>query len=449
MFRNLRWILVILLMFSLAGFLNAQSADDEGLSNKVTKLEKELNEVKEQVKNSTPKLSDEDLQSLCNMLERDTKWRGDGGYPVKSSVDIEIYGYLKLDAAYDTQRTDVGDFARWVEHSSGRGHDDQYNMTARQTRLGLKFKGPASDNIITTGKVEIDFYGETSENKPNPMMRHAYLQIEWPVEQFSIIAGQTWDLISPLNPRTVNYAVQWWAGNIGYRRPQIRLTKVMPVNDDIDFKMQAGIFRTIGHDSGAFDPGDTGEDAGFPCTQARASITLPLLDNKKATFGVSGHYAQEEYDYSFSDHNEDAASWSYNFDLDLPIMDGVTGKGEWYRGKNMDAYLGGIGQGVNVAGAGPTTKLTELNCRGGWFAFFLGPWDNFSYTIGASSDHVSGVQATAGQRTRNSSGFVNAWYSINKKTQVAFEIARWRTAYDGPINDGDDLRLQMAFIYNF
>ena len=44
---------------------------------------------------------------------------------------------------------------------------------------------------------------------------------------FTILGGQTWDVISPLNPRSLNYSVYWWAGNIGYRRPQVRLTKGM------------------------------------------------------------------------------------------------------------------------------------------------------------------------------------------------------------------------------
>ena len=72
----------------------------------------------------------------------------------------------------------------------------------------MKIKGPSSDNIKTSGVVEIDFYGGGAENKGQPMMRHAYLQIDWVKEKFSIIADQTWDVISPLNPSVLNYSVQ-------------------------------------------------------------------------------------------------------------------------------------------------------------------------------------------------------------------------------------------------
>ena len=34
--------------------------------------------------------------------------------------------------------------------------------------------------------------------------------------------GQTWGVVAPLVPGTIMYSVYWGAGNIGYRRAQIR-----------------------------------------------------------------------------------------------------------------------------------------------------------------------------------------------------------------------------------
>ena len=75
--------------------------------------------------------------------------------------------------------------------------------------------------------VEIDFYGSGgTENKAKLQLRHAYMKLDWPADDLSVIAGQTSDVFSPLNPSTLNYTVLWDAGNIGYRRPQIRLGDV-------------------------------------------------------------------------------------------------------------------------------------------------------------------------------------------------------------------------------
>jgi len=205
----------------------------------------------------------------------------------------------ELGAAYDTSRTDVRDYARWVESESTNRDDNQFNMTARETRLGMRLSGPHDEQVETSGRVEIDFYEGGAENKPRIMMRHAYMTIDWPKDDFSIIAGQTSDVISPLYPHTLNYSVGGWAGNIGYRRPQIRLTSSYELTEDVGLKLEGALARTIGlsGDDFAETPGDAGEDAGFPGIQARASVELPLLKSKPTVVAISGHWAEEELDY--------------------------------------------------------------------------------------------------------------------------------------------------------
>jgi hypothetical protein len=57
--------------------------------------------------------------------------------PVTSAFDIKLYGLVKLDAAYDDSRVNVGNFGRWVETESVLKNDEQFNLTANQTRLGM------------------------------------------------------------------------------------------------------------------------------------------------------------------------------------------------------------------------------------------------------------------------------------------------------------------------
>ncbi len=121
-----------------------------------------------------------------------------------------------------------------------RRNDDEFNLTANQTRLGFKIAGPASETMKASGKIEFDLFGNyASENKAKLQMRHAYMTLLWPQTDLSLIVGQTWDVISPLNPNTLNYSVLWDVGNVGYRRPQIRLTKGLPLNDKVSVKLRA------------------------------------------------------------------------------------------------------------------------------------------------------------------------------------------------------------------
>jgi len=366
------------------------------------------------------------------------------GFDLWSSVDVQLYGKIKLDASYDTGRSNTGNFARWVNPGEKKSGDDQFNMTANETRLGLKFKGPNSPDLNTSGLIEIDFYGGGGETSPHPRMRHAYLNLEWPKKKLSVLAGQTWDVISPLNPGTLNYTVLWWGGNIGMRRPQIRVTKGLAVNDDTEITLQGALLRTMGTTSSAFDPGDAGEDAGFPSVQGRVSVKTPVFGSRKSTFGVSGHFGQEEYDTNASGDNFNLYSWSGNLDVQVPVNDWLTFKAEAFTGQNLAAYAGGIGQGVNTVG----TDVSEIKSSGGWIAASMKPCDKWLFNVGASGEFITGGVTIDGTRTSNACVFGNAIYEFNKHASVGFELSNWHTEYRAATG-GNDIRAQTSFIYKF
>ena len=361
---------------------------------------------------------------------------------VRSKYPVDFYGYIKLDAAYDTSRTSVGNFARWVESEATNDDDNKFNITARQSRFGLKLSGPEVGRAKTSGRVEVDFYEGGSENKNRLMMRHAYFQMDWPDYDFSLLAGQTSDVISPLVPSTINYPVAWWAGDIGYRRPQVRLTKGFEVGEESRLQFQVAAARTIGDDGPFGSTWDTGEDAGFPTVQGRAAWSFPLLGGRKTTLGVSGHYGQEEYDLDESDDNEDLDTWSANLDLTLPLCDWLTFKGELWTGENLDAYLGGIAQGVNK------TTLEEIESTGGWAALSFGPFDQWRFNVGGSIDDPDDNDLNDGDRSQNLSYWGNVLYDLNEAVQLGLELSYWDTEYKNQ-EDGDSVRIQSSLTYKF
>lgn len=412
-------------------------AQGDPVSDEVARLRRENEELRERVGRLEAALGDIQARLAGELIPAAERERPG----VRSSYPVVFYGYLKFDAAYDSARTDVGNFARWVESEEGRGDDDQFNATARESRLGLKFDGPEFGGASTRGRVEIDFYEGGAENKNRVMLRHAYLELDWPERDFSILAGQTSDVISPLCPYTLNYSVAWWVGNIGYRRPQFRLTKGFDVSGGSHLVFQAAAARTIGDDI-AFDPGDTGEDTGFPTLQGRTALSFPFLTGEKATVGVSGHWGQEEFDMDGSDNNKKFDSWSANVDVTLPLFQWLTAKGEFWTGENLDDYLGGIGQGVNH------TKMDEIQSAGGWVALSLGPFGRWHYNLGAGLDDPDNGDLSDGDRTRNCAVWGNVIYDVNEAVQAGIELSRWDTDYKN-LEDGDSVRVQTSLIYRF
>ena len=407
------------------------AGENARLKQRVEKLDKEMEELKKAVMQQG--------QSNGAALPR----------PILSNLDIQLYGYLKLDAAYDTSRTDDGNFAKWVERENTNQDDEQFNMTANQSRFGMNITGPDDGEIKTSGRAEVDFYGGGSQNKAHLMMRHAYMTLDWPADKFSILAGQTSDVISPLVPTTVNYSVAWWTGNIGYRRPQIRFTKVLGIDPDVDLKLEGAIARTIGRDDEVVGGTESGEDSAEPTLQGRASVSLPVFCSKPATIGLSGHYGKEEYDLLNGSH-EDFRSWSLNVDFLQPVNNWLTIKSELFTGENLDAYLGGIGQGVTLTTG--ANMYDEIGSSGGWVATSLGPWDGRRYNVGIAMDDVDrgdvDEDATGGARTLNRCVFANMFCAIDKNAEFALELSHWKTEYAGR-GDADSFRIQTAFIYKF
>ncbi len=433
-------IIALILVLFLSGTC---FADTEALSRRIEVLENELQQLRtelqsqresDDVKEAAGQLSQTEAERLKEMLgdyesDRRSVW---------SSLDIGIYGYIKLDASYDTSQVSTGNFARWVLPGN-EGRDSEFNMTANQTRLGMNITGPEYGAMQTRGNVEIDFYGDSdAENKPQPMVRHAYMELDWPEDQFSIIAGQTWDIISPLNPQTLNYSVLWWAGNTGYRRPQIRLTKGFGDPSDIRMTLAGAVGRNIGRDD--FLDRDSGA-AGNPSFQGRVGFEMPLFEPGITSFGFSGHTAREEYTVAANDTRK-FDSWSANFDITQPINDWITLRCELFTGENLNAYLGGIGQGVNL------TAYNEIASSGGWIAASMTPIEKWTFNIGAGMDDVDAADVEDDDPTLNRSVFGNAIYSLSENTSVGLELSHWRTEYKGP-GDEDSFRAQASFIYNF
>jgi len=447
---------------------NDLAKENAELKQRIEKLEKEMEELKKLVMQraqaqtqkavqlSAPaapvvakpiepnatvsKLSEADMQKIMVMFEKEQGKKK----PVWADLDVQLYGRLKLDASYDSARTEVGNYAKWVRSSSRINDHSEFDMTANETRLGMNISGPEYDGVKTSGRVEIDFYGGGSENKANPMMRHAYMNIDWPRDRFSILAGQTSDVISPLYPYTMNYSVGWWAGNIGYRRPQIRLTKSYPLSKDVDLKLEGAVTRDIGN-SDDFVVRDAGEDSGIPGVQARVSVQFPWLKVQPTTIGVSGHWAKEKYYTSAAGANEEYDSWSLNLDLTQPINGWLVLKGELFTGQDLNAYLGGIGNGIN------THLGTEIASTGGWIAASLTPQPKWNFNFGVSVDDPENSDLTGlgdNSRDYNRSIFGNVIYSLNKNTEIGFELSQWRTKYL-EAGDNDAIRAQTSFIYKF
>lgn len=362
---------------------------------------------------------------------------------VWSTIDLQVYGYVKLDAAWDTAQAIPGNYVKWIELHPDNLTDPQFSMTANQTRLGLRIRGPKEPGqMVTQGRVEIDFYGGGEENKPRPFLRHAYVEILWPTSGWTFLAGLTSDVVSPLYPSTINYPVAWWAGNIGFRRPQIRGSKKFEASKNLDLDLAMAITRDIGSTASDFASVDSGTDAGVPGLQARLGFGMGSRDTGPIVLGISGHYSKEELEVTPDGQHEPFDSWSANLDLTAPFTEKVRLLAEAFTGINLASCLGGIGQGVNL------DQMVEIGSTGGWLSMEFGPYGKATWRVGVSMDDPDEGDLEPLDRSRNSSIFGNGMFALSRHVSMGFELSYWETRYH-EAETADSFRAQYAVYYRF
>ena len=322
-------------------------------------------------------------------------------------------------------------------------------MTANETRLGLRVTGSDFGKMKTRGVVEADFYGGGVENKSNPMIRHAYGEVSWPAWDLAILGGQTWDVMGPLNPSTLNVNVLWGAGNIGYRRPQLRVTKGVEIGG-VRVELAAAAVRTISQTATPF-VNDNGADAGFPTGEARLGVAIPSWTKQKVVLGLGGHIGQEEWDSGKTGNPVYFRSWSAVIDLTMPVCETLLLKGEGWMGENLASYNAGVYQGIAGIGLGkPLSKWETIRATGGWMALSAGPYKFWKFNAGTSlDDPYEADLKSATDKKRNQSIFFNVTYDITTATTAGLEVSDWITEYKSSAKNAEALRVQASLIHRF
>jgi hypothetical protein len=363
-----------------------------------------------------------------------------------AGVDFTPYGYIKLDASFDSALTNDGNYVYYVEPYADGEEESEFNMTAKQTRVGLKFNGGGTEDIDLSGVIEFDFYGGGTENKPNPMLRKAYMV--WKTEHMDILAGQTADVISPIVPTTLNYIVLWKSGDIGYRRPQIRVTKAVQVGAGSELELQLAATRSMGAVLGG------GEKTGTPSFQGRLAYGTDIM-GYPAVIGVSGLMGKEEITYA------DSLGNTTDFELDqsvvavdvtLPLGQMLSLKGQYFTGKNLAHYLGGVGQGFALVPVEDSrdSELEEIEASGWWAQLTLKPTKTWQFNVGAGVDdpEIPDDDMAGNKYEKNTTYYGNALWSVAPSATIGAEYAMFETEYVGG-EKYENSRVQLSFMYKF
>ncbi len=374
-----------------------------------------------------------------------------------------LYGFVRLDMQYDSSRPNSTNLPSWIRSEDTAAPDSirapedssDFNMSSKLTRLGFDFAGPTVKSLndaVATAKVEVDFYGATgSSSRAAVRMRHAYLKLVW-CDEFSILAGQTQDLISPLNPVVNNDMVMWGAGNLGDRRPQFRAEWTPKIGETTTLILQG-----MAGDNGAVDgtdrdasgtPGATyidGQTSGGPVWQGRTAVRFKNWDDKDIEFGVWGYSATQDQDTPIAGRGN-FGSGAYGIDVKVPLVtDQLWISGELWTGSNLTDVRGGILQGVN------TTTGDKIASQGGWVELSGKATSWMTLTGGYAFDDPESDDLSAGGLT-GGRDLNRIWYIASRMTfeeiELGLEWLHWTTEFVG-FDEGTDDRIVAFVAYKF
>jgi hypothetical protein len=362
----------------------------------------------------------------------------------KGDFTVTPYGWLWGNTVYSTERTSPGSYTLYAL-SASTTPESECIVDVRNTRLGFDVGGPQIPCLgcaQTGGKVEIDFQNSvlSTENKPTIMLRHAYFDVK--NEDFRILVGQTWDVISPINPDMLLYSVGWDGGNIGYRRAQFRGERYLTFSDVSLVTVQASINQDVFPDT---ITGATSEPSNWPIVEGRVAWTVGRRGEGclPITIGLSGHIGEEEFDSTLIGRDNRRRTWSGNFDVRVPLTERLGVEGECYVGENLSAFLGGIGQGID-----PVTGNT-IRDAGGWLEVWYDWTPRLHSHVGYSVDDPNNHDlSVATERSYNQFYYGNLIYDVTKNFLVGVEVSSWKTLYLGEL-PGDSLRTEFVAKYGF
>lgn len=346
------------------------------------------------------------------------------------ALDFNYYGYIRLNTAYDTNNSSHGQLILFVPQAE---KDGRTSFTANFSRFGFTVSQKVNDwNIL--GLIELDFLGGGVTNKANPRMRHAFLKLE--KDNSTFIVGQTWDIVSPLNPKILKFVPLWATGNVGFRSAQIRYSHKFTFENG-NFDIAAGLFQTVATDMD-LDGIDDGERGGLPTFQARAGVNLKT-NGIDFSLGIAGLYGQAKTMINNAEKNFS----SQGLFLDLTLKSGKFKLlSEYFTGQNLGAYWGGIMQRVNLA------RETEIKARGGFVNLIYSASKKVDFSAGFGIDKPDKETLSPGNKSLNKALFANVVCNLISSFYAGVEIEFWETEYF-ETSSRKNTRIVLDFIYKF
>lgn len=246
-------------------------------------------------------------------------------------------------------------------------------------------------------------------------------------DRWRLLLGQGKDVISPLDPKVLNFTnefVGYMPGDIGFFRAQARLDLNASLTDSVEAIWQGSLNQQViqGLQTGT---DIFGTEAGWPDVQGRIALGLGPKDGGLRAFevGVSAHIGERVLQDVPQLMLRHYRTWSFNVDLQAKLTDSTRIQGEAYMGSVLGSYNGAVFQGID-----PGT-LGAIRAVGGWLEVEQRFCERFRFHVGAGADDPNNHDLSPGTRSLNAACWANLYWDITPQLTWAIEVSQWETRF--------------------
>ncbi len=350
----------------------------------------------------------------------------------KGKFTFTPYGYINLSMSYETEKSTTGDYCVYAMSPDIPGYGESvFSVDPKSTRFGMKIDGPGCwTGSKTQGVVEMDFQGSfTVRNREAIMLRKAFVSVSDKNTKF--LAGQDWEVVSPLYPMTLNYTAGACVGNLGYRRAMLEAEHRFDLTKQTDFLVQFALADNVLRDGFGY-PNSSIHASSWPIIEGRMAYAFGkgvFEHGKPITIGTSAHIGEQRMEFvdAGERRNHYFRTWSLNFDFDAPITKKLRFQAEYFVGENLGSFEGGIMQGIDVV------RRDTIRAMGGWAQLQYQWTKKFQTNVAYMADDpynedlVGGSSTDGRSRTFSRCIFVNFLYNWTDALMTGFEVDFWKT----------------------
>src|SRR2546425_212641 len=209
----------------------------------------------------------------------------------------------------------------------------------------------------------------------------------------------------------MSFPTLYRSGNLYLRAPQIRGERLVASGDFGQIRLVGGIMAPVAGDftNSSYEfvpPNLAGERSRVPAVQSRISwraTPAGPYEQPQWEFGVSGHYGRERFTL------QRLPTWAGSADFDANAGRFGLG-GEYFIGRNLDAFGGSIAQ--------------PAKSQGGFIEGRLAATRRLSFNTGYGTDRLFDLFKFPAQLSRNGTFYSNGIYSFTPEFRAAFEYQR-------------------------